>query len=90
MLYWGTLSDRIGRKPVLLLGLFGVACSALLFGLSRTFLWAVLARALAGALNGNVAVVKSVVGEVSHFVPSSARVLALPSPMVFHPLRPRS
>lgn len=65
ILYWGSLSDRIGRKPVLLIGLTGVALSATLFGLAETFLWAVLARALAGVMNGNVAIVKSVVGEIT-------------------------
>ncbi|SNX86339.1 uncharacterized protein MEPE_05048 [Melanopsichium pennsylvanicum] len=65
ILYWGSLSDRIGRKPVLLMGLSGVACSAVLFGLSQTFWWAVAARAMAGATNGNVAIVKSVMGEIT-------------------------
>ncbi|CDW99044.1 hypothetical protein [Sporisorium scitamineum] len=65
ILFWGSLSDRIGRKPVLLTGLTGVACSAILFGLSRSFVWAVLARSMAGATNGNVAIVKSVMGELT-------------------------
>lgn len=65
ILYWGSLSDRIGRKPVLLMGLTGVACSALLFGLAKAFVWAILARAMAGATNGNVAIVKSVMGELT-------------------------
>ncbi|EPQ26331.1 uncharacterized protein PFL1_05980 [Pseudozyma flocculosa PF-1] len=65
ILFWGGLSDRVGRKPVLLSGLVGVSCSIILFGLSRTFIAAVFSRALAGAINGNVAVVKSMVGELT-------------------------
>ena len=65
ILFWGSLSDRIGRKPVLITGLIGVACSAVLFGLSKSFTWAVLARSMAGATNGNVAIVKSVMGELT-------------------------
>ncbi|KLO16145.1 MFS general substrate transporter [Schizopora paradoxa] len=65
ILQWGRLSDRIGRKPVILLGLIGVAVSTFSFGLAKTFWWAVISRALAGALSGNTAVVQSVVGEIT-------------------------
>jgi DHA1 family multidrug resistance protein-like MFS transporter len=48
---WGSLSDRVGRKPILLLGLFGYSLSSLLFGLS-TQLWMLFAsRALSGVLS---------------------------------------
>ncbi|KAL5476730.1 hypothetical protein ACEPAI_2916 [Sanghuangporus weigelae] len=65
VLQWGRLSDRIGRKPVILIGLTGVAISTLLFGIARSFWFAVLARSLSGALSGNAAVVQSVVGEIT-------------------------
>lgn len=51
---WGRLSDRIGRKPVLLTGLAGTALSMLLFGLAPSLPVALLARALGGLLNGYV------------------------------------
>ncbi|MBN1955099.1 MAG: MFS transporter [Anaerolineae bacterium] len=48
---WGSLSDRVGRKPILLLGLFGYSLGSLLFGLS-TRLWMLFAsRALSGILS---------------------------------------
>jgi DHA1 family multidrug resistance protein-like MFS transporter len=48
---WGSLSDRVGRKPILLLGLLGYSLSSLLFGLS-TQLWMLFAsRALSGLLS---------------------------------------
>lgn len=48
---WGGLSDRIGRKPVLMIGVLGNALAQLLFGLS-TELWMLFAaRALAGLLS---------------------------------------
>ena len=59
------LLDRIGRKPVILIGLSGVAVSTFLFGLARTFWWAVFARSLAGSLSGNAAVSSSVIGEIT-------------------------
>ncbi|MFZ3078262.1 MAG: MFS transporter [Bellilinea sp.] len=48
---WGSLSDRYGRKKLLLLGTFGNGLSMLLFGLS-TQVWMLFAsRALAGILS---------------------------------------
>lgn len=63
-IHWGRLSDRIGRKPVLLLGLLGTATSLLIFGFSTNFYMAITARTLMGALNGNIAVLQTMVGEV--------------------------
>ncbi|EJD37989.1 MFS general substrate transporter [Auricularia subglabra TFB-10046 SS5] len=62
---WGRLSDRIGRRPLLLVGTMGQVLSALCFGMSRSY-WAVIAsRAFAGAMNGNIGVVKTVMGELT-------------------------
>lgn len=48
---WGSLSDRYGRKPILMIGVIGNAIAQLLFGLS-TELWMLFAaRALAGLLS---------------------------------------
>jgi DHA1 family multidrug resistance protein-like MFS transporter len=48
---WGGVSDRVGRKPVLMLGMVGYGLSSLLFGLS-TRLWMLFAsRALSGILS---------------------------------------
>jgi DHA1 family multidrug resistance protein-like MFS transporter len=48
---WGSLSDRIGRKPVLMIGVFGFGVTMVLFGLS-TQLWMLFAaRALSGILS---------------------------------------
>ncbi|KAH8919466.1 MFS general substrate transporter [Atractiella rhizophila] len=62
---WGRLSDRIGRKPVLLTGLSGVLISTFLFGLQKSFVGMVIARCISGAMNGNVAVIKSVLAEIT-------------------------
>lgn len=48
---WGGLSDRYGRKPVLMAGILGNALAQLIFGLS-THLWMLfIARTLAGILS---------------------------------------
>lgn len=51
---WGKLSDRIGRKPVLLTGLAGTGLSMMIFGFAPSLPVALLARALGGLLNGFV------------------------------------
>lgn len=61
---WGALSDRYGRKPVVLIGLGGVAISSLIFGLATKYWVALLARFVGGALNGNVAVMQTMVAEM--------------------------
>ena len=63
-MYWGGLSDRIGRKPVLLLGCAGTLLSLLVVGLAPNFWIALLGRALGGALNGNIGVIQTMVGEL--------------------------
>jgi MFS family permease len=62
--WWGALSDRIGRKPVLLLGCGGTMISLFVLGFSSNIGMAVLGRALGGALNGNIGVVQTMVGEM--------------------------
>jgi MFS transporter, DHA1 family, multidrug resistance protein len=48
---WGNLSDRVGRKPVLMVGIFGYGITMILFGLA-TKLWMLFVfRALSGILS---------------------------------------
>ena len=63
-MYWGGLSDRIGRKPVLLFGCAGTLLSLLVVGFAPNFWIALLGRALGGALNGNIGVIQTMVGEL--------------------------
>ncbi|KAJ2768274.1 hypothetical protein IWQ57_003609, partial [Coemansia nantahalensis] len=76
VMHWGRLSDRIGRRPVLLFGLTGYLVSFLLFGVSRSFAWALAARCLNGLMAGNVVVIKSAFAEVSDDT-NRARIMAL-------------
>ena len=47
MLQWSRISDHVGRKPVLLTGVAGLAISMLCFGLSKTFIGLVIRYVLA-------------------------------------------
>ncbi|KAI9833783.1 MAG: hypothetical protein M1819_003516 [Sarea resinae] len=61
---WGRLSDRLGRKPVLLFGLAGTGLSMLMFGFARNLPMALIGRALGGLLNGNIGVLQTTVAEM--------------------------
>ncbi|CAE6388720.1 unnamed protein product [Rhizoctonia solani] len=76
ILQYGRLSDRIGRRPVLFFGLSGLVISTLFFGVSKSFTGVIISRALAGVLNGNAGVIKSVLGEVTDDT-NAAQVFAL-------------
>ena len=62
---WGALSDRIGRRPVMLIGMCNSTFSVLVFGTARTYAQCVAGRFLSGLLNGNAGVVKTYVGETT-------------------------
>lgn len=49
--FWGSLSDRIGRKPVLLIGVLGYAIAMFIFGLATRFWMLFVARTFSGVLS---------------------------------------
>lgn len=61
---WGRFSDRYGRKPAILLGLTSTMLTTLLWGFSKGLPMAIIARALAGAGNGNVGILRTSVAEM--------------------------
>ena len=63
--FWGSLSDRLGRKPILLIGLVGNTIFFTLFGISTSLIMALVARFFAGAFNANIAVAKAYIGDIS-------------------------
>ena len=48
---WGYLSDKYGRRPILLVGVFGSMVSTSLFGLSPSYGWAIAIRTFGGLMN---------------------------------------
>lgn len=63
--WWGRLSDRVGRKPVMLTSIFGVFCSYILFSFSQTLASLFLARGLAGFFSANISVAQAYVADTT-------------------------
>lgn len=61
--FWGKLADRHGRRPVILLGLFGSGLSYLLFAFATNLLWLFVSRILAGVMGANVAVAQAYIAD---------------------------
>ncbi|KAF9523453.1 major facilitator superfamily domain-containing protein [Crepidotus variabilis] len=78
VLHWSRLSDSIGRKPVILSGLVGLAISMYCFGLSKSFLGLVISGSLSGALNGNLGVFKSMMADMTDSTNMSKAYAYLP------------
>ncbi|HEX9637405.1 MAG TPA: MFS transporter [Acidobacteriota bacterium] len=62
---WGRLSDRRGRRPILLIALAGQALGYLLFGLARGLAVLFVSRILAGICAANIATAQAVVADIT-------------------------
>lgn len=60
---WGRFSDRRGRRPLLIIGLFASALSYLLFALADSIWLLLLSRAAAGAAGGTISVAQAYVAD---------------------------
>lgn len=62
---WGRLSDRIGRKPVIMICLAGAALSYVMLGLSSALWMVYVSRAFAGSMAGNVGVASAMMADIT-------------------------
>jgi MFS family permease len=62
---WGRLSDRMGRRPILLLSLLGSTLSYFLFAFSNTLGLIILSRALAGIFAANISTAQAYIADVT-------------------------
>jgi len=62
---WGGLSDRLGRRPVLLIGLAGTLVSSLVFAAAQSVLVLLLSRVLAGGLGATLNVAQAYAADES-------------------------
>lgn len=62
---WGRVSDRRGRRPLIIAGLFASAVSYLIFGLAESVAVLLLSRMAAGAAGGTVSVAQAYVADTT-------------------------
>jgi MFS family permease len=64
--FWGRMSDKVGRKNVILVGLIMSSIWLFVFGFSSNIYMALVFRFLTGLFNGNAGIVKTYVSEISN------------------------
>jgi MFS family permease len=62
---WGSISDKVGRRPILLITVAGVTSSYILWFFSGSFLLFVAARLIGGSFAGNLSVATAAVADVT-------------------------
>ena len=63
--FWGRLSDRYGRRPILMTSLAGACVSYLILGFAGNIWWLLLSRALGGFMAGNISAAFAYASDVS-------------------------
>jgi len=61
----GRISDRIGRRPILLLGLLGSSIGYLVYGFAGTFFWLLASRAMHGACAATISTAQAYVADTT-------------------------
>lgn len=62
---WGSISDRVGRRPVLLISVFGLFISYLIWIFSGSFTLLITARLIGGLMSGNLSIASAVVSDIT-------------------------
>lgn len=62
---WGRLSDRIGRRPVLLVSICGNVLALSVFAMAPSYGWLFASRMLAGICTANIAVANAYVADIT-------------------------
>jgi MFS family permease len=63
MLGWGRLSDRLGRKPILVVCMVGVAAASIMFGFSTSIWEMIMFRCIAGFMGASLVTIRTMISE---------------------------
>jgi MFS transporter, DHA1 family, tetracycline resistance protein len=62
---WGRLSDRIGRRPVLIISTLGSAAGYFIMGGAGSLIWLFVARIVDGASGGNISTAQAYIADIT-------------------------
>ena len=62
---WGRLSDRYGRRPILISSMAGACASYFVLGFAPTLVWLVASRMLSGFMAGNISAAMAYAADIS-------------------------
>jgi MFS transporter, DHA1 family, tetracycline resistance protein len=62
---WGSLSDRVGRRPIMLLSTFGAVIAYIVFGLAESLGVLFFSRVIAGVMGGNISTAQAYIADVT-------------------------
>ncbi len=62
---WGSWSDRIGRRPIMLLSTFGAVIAYIIFGLAESLGVLFFSRVVAGMMGGNISTAQAYIADVT-------------------------
>jgi len=60
---WGRLSDRVGRRPIMMMSTFGAVLAYLLFAFSTSLAMLFASRILAGMMGGNISTAQAAISD---------------------------
>ena len=63
--FWGALSDRVGRRPIILISLLGSTTSYVMFALAPNLGWLLASRAFAGLFAANISAAQAYIADVT-------------------------
>lgn len=63
--FWGSLSDRIGRRPIILISILGIAVSMLVLGSAQSLMWLFIGRIFAGFFGANISAASAYIADVT-------------------------
>lgn len=63
--FWGKSSDRIGRRPILLVSILGIGLSMLILGFASSLAWLFAGRILAGFFGANISAASAYIADIT-------------------------